>query len=217
MRADGSVAGVGAGKLNIVVEGSRVSLEHVGGYVALGAVRSPLVADLGERRCLIEPLGISGTLFIFGAGHVSQKLASLAKMVEFYTVVLDDRQEWANRARFETADEIRVPPSMERAFEDLGVDEDSSIVIVTRGHLGDKVVLARALETPAAYVGMIGSRRKRDLVYKELEGEGVKPEELARVHSPIGLSIGADTPEEIAVSIVAELIQERARRIKGIF
>ena len=153
-----------------------------------------------------------GTVYLFGAGHVSQQVAHLTSMTHFRTVVLDDRVEFANRERFPGADEIRVPASLDAAFTGLAIDRDSYIVIVTRGHRYDKTVLQQALRTEAGYIGMIGSKGKRDAVYKTLLEEGRTSAELERVHSPIGLKIGGDTPEEIAVSIVAELIKERSAR-----
>ncbi len=99
---------------------------------------------------------------------------------------------------------------MERAFEGLEIGPDSYIVIVTRGHRDDLTVLRLALQTRARYIGMIGSKRKRELVYQALRSEGVSSGDLDRVHSPIGVEIGAETPEEIAISILAELIQVRA-------
>jgi len=163
-------------------------------------------------RYLVEPGDVYGTVFIFGAGHVSQKLALLTVMVGFRTVVLDDRPEFANRQRFESADEIIVLDNFKNAFRGLQIDLDSSLIIVTRGHLNDSVVLEQALQTPAGYVGMIGSKRKREIIYQEMIERGIPMDVLQRVHSPIGLPIGADSPEEIAVSITAELIQERAKR-----
>jgi xanthine dehydrogenase accessory factor len=130
--------------------------------------------------------------------------------MDFFTVVLDDRKEFANRQRFTDADEIVVLPSFETAFESHLFDPDSYIVIVTRGHSHDKTVLAQALQTNAGYIGMIGSRRKRNIIYRKLLDENFSQADIDRVHSPIGLKIGAETPEEIAVSIVAELIQKRA-------
>jgi xanthine dehydrogenase accessory factor len=127
-------------------------------------------------------------------------------------VVLDDRPEFASSERFPRAEQIKVIPSFPQAFEGLEIDRDGYVVIVTRGHLHDKTVLEQALKTDAGYIGMIGSRRKRDLIYRELLTKGFSQAELGRVHAPIGLAIGAETPEEIAVSIVAELIQVRAGR-----
>jgi xanthine dehydrogenase accessory factor len=175
--------------------------------------RTPTVIHGDGKKFLIEPLFVPGTVYLFGAGHVSRQVAILTKMTDFETVVLDDRSEFANRQRFPTADEIRVTASFETAFSDLNIDKDSYIVILTRGHSHDKTVLAQALGTDAGYIGMIGSHRKRDAIYKALSDEGFAEAELKKVYSPIGLDIGAESPEEIAVSIAAELIEVRARNL----
>ncbi len=175
--------------------------------------RSPAVLTIEDRRYLVEPSFVPGTAYLFGAGHVSQKLAILTRMVDFRTVVLDDREEFANQERFRDADEVRVIPSFEQAFSDLEIDPDSYLVIVTRGHSHDRTVLEQALRTEANYIGMIGSRRKREAIYKSLLNQGFTAEDLNRVHSPIGLSIRAETPEEMAVSIVAELIASRSCKL----
>lgn len=166
---------------------------------------------LEEATYLIEPLHNPGTVYIFGAGHVSQKLAHLAAFVDFRTVILDDREEYANAARFPQADQVLVPESMERCVRDLPISRNSYLVIVTRGHAFDLSVLSQALQTDAGYIGMIGSRKKRETVYRHLLQDGISEVCLARVHSPIGIEIASETPQEIAVSIVAELIQARAR------
>ncbi|MFZ3046285.1 MAG: XdhC family protein, partial [Desulfatirhabdiaceae bacterium] len=142
----------------------------------------------------------------------SRETAILSKMIGFETVVLDDRPEFANRERFPEADEIRILSSFDCALDGLVIDGKGYIVILTRGHLHDKTVLGLALRKPARYIGMIGSRKKRDAIYRALEREGFSNDDLARVHSPIGLSIGAQTPAEIAVSIAAELIRVRRER-----
>jgi xanthine dehydrogenase accessory factor len=174
-----------------------------------GTGRAALVSH-DRNLFFVEPLCDGGTVLIFGAGHISRKLAPLARLVGFRTVVLDDRREFANREHFESADAIMVPDSFERVVDDLGIDEDSYLVLVTRGHAHDKTLLRQALGTKAAYIGMIGSIRKRDSVYEALRSEGFSAHAFDRVCSPIGLDIGAETPEEIAVSIVAELIRARA-------
>ena len=186
-------------------ENLRELLRHRGGGRAS-------FADSQGRRCVVENLCDEGTVFIFGAGHVGLALAQINGFVGFKTVVLDDRKEFANRDRFPSAEEIIVPDSFPGAFNDLNIDADCYIVIVTRGHIHDKTVLREALGTTAGYIGMIGSRKKRDEIYTALLGEGFTREDLARVHSPIGLPIGAETPEEIAVCILGELIQVRAER-----
>jgi xanthine dehydrogenase accessory factor len=174
------------------------------------SVGQPEVIDYQGKRYLVESLCHEGTVYIFGAGHVSQQVAPLASLVGFSVVVLDDRQEFANRERFPQADEVIVLENFDEALKGLEINADSYLVIVTRGHAHDQTVLRQALPTPAGYIGMIGSRRKRDAVYENLGNEGFSRQDFDRVFSPIGLAIGAETPEEIAVSILAELIQERA-------
>jgi xanthine dehydrogenase accessory factor len=169
------------------------------------------VVEYEGAHFFIEPLSSEGTVYVFGAGHIGQKLAYLTKFVGFRTVVLDDREEFANRELLGSADEILLLSTFEEAMKGLEIDKESYLVIVTRGHVHDKTVLEQALRTRAGYIGMIGSRKKRDATYEVLTREGFSEEDFARVHSPIGLSIDAETPEEIAVSIVAELIQVRAR------
>ncbi len=178
-----------------------------------GAGASALVS-LEGRRFLVEPCYVPDTLYLFGAGHVSRQVAALATRVGFQTVVLDDRSEFANADRFPGAARIVLLASFEQALADLDIDGNSYLVILTRGHSHDKTVLQQALRTPFGYLGMIGSRRKRDAIYEVLVREGFLREELERVHCPVGLKIGAESPEEIAVSIVAELILERAEAKK---
>ena len=177
-----------------------------------GKNRSLRIAAVGDRRFLIEPIVDRGTVFLFGAGHVSQQVAALLAPLEFACVVLDDRAEFANIRRFPTADEVIVPASFETCMAGLPVGPSSFLVILTRGHHHDETVLAQALATRAGYIGMIGSRRKRDTIYAHLREQGVAQAALDRVHCPIGLAIGAETPAEIAVSIVAELVAERAKK-----
>ncbi len=158
----------------------------------------------------VEPVRPEDVLYLFGAGHVSTRVAPLAAMADFKVVVIDDRADFASRERFPAADEVIVAPFGE-VFSRLAVNRSTYVVILTRGHTHDRDVLAQALEKPGAYIGMIGSRRKRDIIYRSLMDRGVSAERLKAVHSPIGLDIGAETPEEIAISIVAELIAVRAR------
>ncbi len=158
---------------------------------------------------LAEPVMAASFLYVFGAGHVSKQIVPLANLVGFHVVVIDDREEFADPRFFPEAAEIRYIP-FEGAMERLTIDKSSFVVIVTRGHIDDKTVLAQSLKTEARYIGMIGSKRKRDIIYEKLFEEGFTQQDIDRVHSPIGLDICAETPEEIAVSIVAELIEVRA-------
>jgi xanthine dehydrogenase accessory factor len=170
----------------------------------------PRVVAQGPSRFLIEPLYSQGVVYIFGAGHISQRLAPLTRLVGFRTVVIDDRTEFANRERFPSADDVVVLPCFHDAMAAFSMEKNSYVVLVTRGHAHDKSLLGKALATRAGYIGMIGSRPKRDAVYQDLEKEGFTSKDFDRVHSPIGISIAAETPEEIAVSIAAELIAVRA-------
>jgi xanthine dehydrogenase accessory factor len=189
-------------------------LEHnaVQAFTAQAMSGKPEVLSYQGKEYLVESLCHESVVYIFGAGHVSQQLAPLTKKVGFRTVVLDDRQEFANRERFPDADKIIVVKSFELALEGLEVHSDSYMVLVTRGHAHDQTVLRQALVTEAGYIGMIGSRHKRGIIYAALQKNGFSPMDFNRVFSPIGLAIGAETPEEIAVSIVAELIQVRAEK-----
>lgn len=166
-------------------------------------------AGLGDMPLFVEPVKPDSVLYLFGAGHVSTFVAPLAAMADFRVVVIDDREEFANPTRFPQADSILICP-IPKAFEKIEINQAAYIAIITRGHQYDHEVLAAALNTQPAYIGMIGSLRKRNLIYRALIQDGVSPESIARIHSPIGLAIGAETPEQIAVSIVAELIHVRA-------
>ena len=162
-----------------------------------------------ELELFVEPLASEPILYVFGGGHVSLQIVPLAARVGFKVVVVDDRAEFADPGNFPEAWKVHQFP-FEGVLDRFPVDESSYFVIVTRGHIHDKAVLTQALRKPAKYVGMIGSRRKRNMIYEALLKEGFTKADIDRVHAPIGLDIGAETPEEIAVSIVAELIQVRA-------
>lgn len=164
-----------------------------------------------DHRFLVEPLRQGGMVYIFGAGHVSQKIAPLSESVGFKTIVMDDRPDYASRERFPEPIEIKVIDSF-KGLPALDIDEHSYLVIVTRGHLFDKDVLIQVLRRKAAYIGMIGSRSKRDLIYEEMLGKGFTKRELGAIYSPIGTDIGAETPEELAVSIVGELVKVRSEK-----
>jgi len=173
-----------------------------------------MVFHLEKRKMevLLEPIVSEPTVYVFGAGHVSEHVAPLAKKVHFKVMIIDDREAFANRDRFPEADDVLVL-DFEKCFDRLTIDESSYLIIVTRGHLYDSVVLEEAIKTPARYIGMIGSRTKIQTLYKNLMQKGISREVLDRVHAPIGLDINSETPEEIAVSIVAQLIQVRGQTL----
>jgi len=159
----------------------------------------------GTLEIFIEPVLPPALLYIFGAGHVAYNLYKVATLAGFEVVVIDDRESYANRERFPEAREV-VAEDFEAVTARLQIPESAHIVIVTRGHRDDMRVLRWAVGTRAKYIGMIGSQRKVLAIYKELQKEGISRERLERVHAPVGLDIGAILPEEIAISIVAELI-----------
>src|ERR1700739_3000365 len=161
----------------------------------------------GTLEIFVEPFFPQPILYIFAGGHVSIALANAAHTAGFAIGVIDDRESFANRERFAMAQEIHT--SFEGAFEKIKPTAATYMVIVTRGHKDDMHVLRWAVGTSPRYIGMIGSKRKVLSVYRALEKEGIPPEKFAGVHAPVGLDIGALTPEEIAVSITAELIAIR--------
>jgi xanthine dehydrogenase accessory factor len=162
----------------------------------------------GTLDIFIEPVLPVPVLYLFGAGHVAVNLYKVAHNAGFDVIVVDDRETYANRERFPEAREIHSE-SFDQSMARLAPNESAYIVIVTRGHRDDMHVLRWAVQTPARYIGMIGSKRKVIAIYHELEKEGISPELFERVHAPVGLDIGAVTPEEIAVAITAELIALR--------
>jgi xanthine dehydrogenase accessory factor len=164
---------------------------------------------------LVEHYRPRETVYLFGGGHVAQKVAHVAHFAGFRIAVLDDRPEFANRELFPQAELLLTPSSFANVFElpDLArepMGDTSYVVIVTRGHRHDADILEQTLRTAAGYIGMIGSRAKREATYRRLAEKGFGSDDFARVHCPIGLDIGAQTPEEIGVSVVAEMILHRA-------
>ena len=196
-----------AGEVIGAISGLVLDAEARQRFLELGSAVLMDIPDAG--RLFVEPVQPDDVLYLFGAGHISTWLAPLAKMSGFRVVVIDDREEFCNAERFPQADELLVVPFTE-VFNRLAVSPSSYLAILTRGHIFDHTVLRSALRYSPAYIGMIGSRRKIDILYRSLLEEGVSPASLQKVHAPIGLPIGAESPEEIAICIAAELIQVRA-------
>jgi xanthine dehydrogenase accessory factor len=215
IRIDGTILGsIGGGSLEAQVckEAVKVMTENRSTVLRFDLTGNE-VADEGmicggNMEVFVEPILPEPCLFIFGAGHISLFLAKMGKMVGFKVVVIDDRPEFANRERFPEADEV-IARDFPAAFPHLTANRASYIAIVTRGHLQDETVLEWAVRTDAAYIGMIGSRKKNQTVFSHLQAKGIPEKRLNEVHAPIGLNIDARTPEEIAVSIVAEIIKVR--------
>lgn len=162
----------------------------------------------GQLDVFVEPVLPIPRAFIFGAGHISKSLSKVATLAGFATVVVDDRESFANRERFPEAAEVHAG-EYEEVFAKLTVNENSYVIVVTRGHRDDMRVLKLAIGTTARYIAMIGSKRKVINVIRELEKEGVPRVAFERIFAPMGLNIGAVSPEEIAISVAAEMIAVR--------
>ena len=160
----------------------------------------------GQMDVFLEPILSQETLYLFGAGHISRSTAAMGKMLGFRVVVIDPRSEYNNTERFPDADSLIVE-EYESAFAKLNVDENGYIVIYTTGHVFDEKCLEFAVGTKAKYIGMIGSKKKVIDVKERLRQKGVPPQQLERVYAPIGIAISAETPGEIAISILAEIIR----------
>jgi len=162
----------------------------------------------GDLEVFIEPILPPPTLYIFGGGHISLPLAKIGKLLGFKIAVIDDRAEFANPQRFPEA-ELTLAGDLKKVFPELKINKSSYIVIITRGHQYDELALEWAVGTQAKYIGMIGSRTKNKAILSHLLAKGIPQELLDKVNAPIGLEIGAQTPEEIAISIMAEIVKVR--------
>ncbi len=190
--------------------------------IALDGARG--VADLGTNEYIATQFGaelyVEGfttppTLVLVGGGHVAKATYNLAMLLGFRIYVVDDRAQFANPERFPGAEDTIVVPDYTKAMDKVPVNANTFIVIATRGHWFDDLALESAVRTPAQYVGLLGSRRKTIMIYQRLIQLGVPVERLMDVHAPIGLDIGALTPEELAVSIMSEIIMRRHRSSGG--
>ncbi|MFW6001341.1 MAG: XdhC family protein [Halanaerobium sp.] len=161
-----------------------------------------------EIEFFLEPVLDRPHLIVFGAGHIAQPLVKICSLLDFNITVVDDREEFLNFNNFPTADQLLALPYKDY-FANTKIKENDFLVIVTRGHQHDYQVLKNVIRSNAKYIGMIGSSRKIKTVYDQLRDDGIAEEELGRVHAPIGLAIGSETPAEIAVAIAAEIIAVR--------
>jgi len=162
----------------------------------------------GKVLVYIEPVVPDPKLVILGAGHVGKALSKVARFSGFRVTLVDDREEYANRDNIPDANEI-VVIDFEKVFSKVPVDQNTYLVIATRGHNHDLDALKAALRTEAGYIGLLGSKRKKALLFKTLKEEGFAQRDIDRVITPVGLSIGSVTPEEIAISIMAQIIKHR--------
>ncbi len=211
LRADGSMVGtIGGGAVEATaIEDAKAALSSGQSSVVRYSIRGDDPQDLGvcggEVQVFIEVLRLKPTLLIAGAGHIAQPLAELGHLMGFRTVVCDDRVDLLSRERFPHADKL-LPMDLAGFTEQALINSRTFVVIVTRGHRDDATVLRQVVTTPAAYIGMIGSRNKVRKVFDDLLADGIPGEKLAQVHAPIGLRTGGQTPAEIALSIMAEIV-----------
>jgi len=214
LRRDGSTLGS--------VGGGRVEAETLS--AARAALESGLPCTLpfvlneehgfacgGAMTVYLEPHGSATRLVMFGAGHVGKAVVSLARECGFQVTVVDERPGFLTREHFPGSEELVLAP-VAAAFDRLSLEADSFVVIATPGHLSDFAAVRGALASPACFIGLLGSRRKRETLLTALTQEGYNDVQRARVVTPVGVDIGAETPEEIAVSIVGQLIRERKNR-----
>jgi xanthine dehydrogenase accessory factor len=167
------------------------------------------VKRIGDARLLFEISRPPLELIICGGGHVGQAVAKAAALLDFKITVIDDRPEFSSREKFPDPGVRLITGDFIEALRALKITQASHVVIVTRGHRHDEICLREVIEKPARYIGMIGSRRRATTIREHMRREGVGAEHLRRVHSPIGLDIGAITPEEIALAILAEIVLAR--------
>jgi xanthine dehydrogenase accessory factor len=207
---DASIAGtIGGGALEkLVIADAMAARKRHQSFLKVYPLdkRSGLGVCGGKVSLFIECLEPSRRLVICGAGHIGLALSFVAKMLGFNVAVVDHRRAFANAGRFPHADRIFCA-SYASALKKAAIDADTSIVIVTHGHVFDEASLAAALKTRAGYIGMIGSRKKIRFIFDRLRKKGFKPSALQSVYTPVGLDIGAQTPEEIAIAIAAQIIQ----------
>ncbi len=211
-----------AGEKMIVSAGEPVWMSDEAGFFSLHASEALSAKDgsltfIDGQRVFAELLGNEKKMVICGAGHVSMPVIEIAKMLGFRVTAIDDREQFVQNALDHGADE-GICSSFGEALAGIPGDLDTFFIIVTRGHMSDSECLLSIVNKPHAYVGMIGSRRKVGLVKQMLADNGIPRDVIDSVHTPIGLDIGAETPEEIAVAILAEIIEvkNKTRKSDGI-
>lgn len=170
------------------------------------------IKKVNDEEILVEHIVKKPQLVICGGGHIALPLSKIGKMLEFDVTVIDNREEFANKERFQGIDKV-ICGEFDEVINEMSTNNNTYFVIVTRGHKDDKRCLENIIRKPHKYIGMIGSKAKVISVFNRMMEDGYKKEELENVHTPIGLDIGAQTPEEIAISILAEIIEVKNKNI----
>jgi xanthine dehydrogenase accessory factor len=214
-RDAGALTPVGLQPLALEQVCERAADSHPGLVEVLesGLHHTTRIQPTGAPRIFVDPISGAQRLIIVGAGHIAQPLAALGSMLGFHVTVIDDRHQFANRERFPSANEIIVKP-FRAAIESLKLDKHCYLISVTRGHAFDEEAVEAALRQPCGFVGMIGSRRRVKTTLDRLVEAGIPRARTDDVHAPLGLDIGAETPAEIAVAIIAEIIRERRTGVR---
>jgi xanthine dehydrogenase accessory factor len=194
--------------INAAREALREKRSRLRSFEASESGATMVGAQEGNLDVFFEVLARAPRLLVVGAGHIAVPLAALAKILEFSVTVVDDRPDFANTERFPSADSVLLGPYRE-TVAGMSVDEDTYAVLVTRGHVHDQACLEELLRSDVAYIGMIGSKRRVRTVLDHLRQQGAGNDKLTRVWAPIGLDLGAQTPAEIALAIMAEIVKVR--------
>ncbi len=216
VRADGSMVGtIGGGKVEDAIRQDALETLRSGRPgIRRYPLRDPECGDPGvcggTMTVFLEPYGMPRTVFVVGAGHVGRAVVDLAHWLGYRTVVVDERPEMLSEASIPHAD-VRFLGTVADALAAHPVTAQTSVILVTRSQDLDAQILPLLLETPAGYIGVMGSRRRWETTRRAMEASGLPDTGLDRVHHPIGLDIGAETVEEIAVSIMAEVIASASR------
>ena len=208
VRADGSIVGtIGGGAIEQAVRAQATEVIRTGRATRFAAhlTRELAMCCGGRMDVFVEPVGAHPWLLVFGGGHIGTALTRVASEAGFRVQVIDEREEWAGAGQHPAAVAVLNEAPLD-VVESLPWGPSTSAVVVTHDHALDEMIVARCLEQPWSYLGMIGSRAKAHRIVQRLSARGVDPTQLARLRAPIGVAIGAQEPGEIAVSIVAELI-----------
>lgn len=204
---------VGASGERIAGDLGSPEIEDKASQIALEVIRNERLEistrEIDGRRLIIEVARPSEKVIICGGGHVGRAVAGAARFLDFAVTVIDDRADFVSRERFPDENVQLIAADFVQALRGLHFTAATHVVIVTRGHKHDEICLKEVIERPARYIGMIGSRRRTTTIREHLRKEGVSVESLKRVHAPVGLDIGAQTPEEIALAIMSEIVMVR--------
>ena len=208
IKSDGAIVGtIGGGAIERLVQDEAKSLFEDGGSKTIERNLASLGMQCGGSTVIfLECLQRHPHLYIFGAGNIGTSLAEMAKHIEFHVTVIDDRVEFANKSRLPFADEV-INGNFPSTIEQLHFDDETYIAIMTYGHNYDYEIVERIITRPHKYIGLVASRKKAQTFVSRLTKLGIEPGLIDAIHSPVGLDIGAETPQEIAVSILAELVR----------